>query len=119
MNSKRALGFVPALSRRQSISPWIEDFDPRRNVFLGIARHYRQAVVLRCCCDNQVGLGEGMARLAAFFDQEAPLEHDVFRDRQHALLEHWAYLVGKPIIEFGSARRIGQQFDAEAYFGES
>jgi hypothetical protein len=27
--------------------------------------------------------------------------------------------VGKPIIEFGSARRVGQQFDAEAYFGES
>lgn len=59
-----------------------------------------------------------MSRLEALIDQEAPLEHDVFRNRQRALSEHWPHFVRKPVIQFGSTRRVRQQFDAKVYFGE-
>ena len=66
-----------------------------------------------------VGLRKSMARLAALLDQEAPLEHDVLGYCQCSLLEHRSHFMGKPIVQFGAARSIRQQFDAEAYFGES
>ncbi len=59
-----------------------------------------------------------MSRFSAVLDQEAPLEHDIFRDRQYALLEQWPYLVGQPVIQIGSTLRVRQQFDPEAYFGK-
>jgi hypothetical protein len=72
----------------------------------------------RRCCDNQIGLRESVAGLAAVFHQEPPLEHDFFRDRQNTLLEHRPYLVREPVIEFGSLGRIGHDLDPELYFGE-
>src|SRR6266481_4673848 len=68
--------------------------------------------------DDQVGLGECMSRLAAVLGQEAPLEHNVFRDRQYALFEHWPHLVRQPVIQIGSTGCVRQQFDAKAYFGK-
>jgi hypothetical protein len=76
-------------------------------------------VVLRGGRDDKVRLREGMSCLAARLDQEAPLEHDVLGYCQYALLEHRPHFMGKPIVQFGTARSIRQQFDAEAYFGES
>jgi hypothetical protein len=73
----------------------------------------------RRCCDDQIGLREGLAGLAAIFHQEPPLEHDFFRNRQNTLLEHRPYLVREPVIEFGSFGRIGHDLDPEPYFGES
>ena len=37
--------------------------------------------------DDQIGLREGVPRLAAFLDQQPPFEHDVFADGQDALLD--------------------------------
>src|SRR3984893_15569283 len=60
-----------------------------------------------------------MARLAAIFDQEPPFEHDVFGDREHALLEHRPYLVREPIVEFGAATGIGEEVNAESNFSKA
>jgi len=104
---------------RKGIRPRIEDVDPRHVVLLRVARNDRKAVVLPGGRDDKVGLRESMPRLAALIDQETPLEHDVLGYRQYSLLEHRSHLMGKPIVQFGTARSIRQPFDAEAYFGES
>jgi hypothetical protein len=72
----------------------------------------------RRCRDDQIGLREGVAGLAAIFHQEPPLEHDFFRDRQNPLLEHRPYFERKPVTEFGSLGRIGYNLDPEPYFSE-
>jgi hypothetical protein len=59
-----------------------------------------------------------MAGLAAVFDQEAPLEHDVLGDRQRALFEHRPHLVREPVIELRAAVGVGNKFNAEPDFGE-
>ena len=68
--------------------------------------------------DDQIGLREGVPRLAAFFDQQPPFEHDVFCDGQDALLEHRPHLVREPVVEFGALAGVGDKFNAEADFGE-
>jgi hypothetical protein len=100
------------------IDPGIEDVHARSQVFLRIAGNHGEAMMVGRSRDDQVGLGECMSRFAAVLDQEAPLEHDVFRDRQCALFEHWPYLVRQPVIQIGSTRCVWQQFDPEAYFGK-
>ncbi len=70
----------------------------------------------RRCGDDEVGLRIGMARLAAVRDEEPPLEHDIFGHREGALLEHWAYLVRKPVIQLRAAGGVANAFDAEADF---
>jgi hypothetical protein len=69
--------------------------------------------------NDEIGLREGVAGLAAVFDQEPPFEHDVFADREHALLEHRPHLLREPVIEFGAAAGIGDALDAEADFGKA
>jgi hypothetical protein len=102
----------------QDFDPGIEDVHARSHEFLRIAGNHREAMMLGRSRDDQVGLGECMSRFAAVLDQEAPLEHDVFRDRQYVLFEHWPYLVRQPVIQIGSTRCVRQQFDPEAYFGK-
>ncbi len=68
--------------------------------------------------DNQIGLREGMPRLAAFLDQQPPFEDNVFGDGQDALLEHGAHLVREPVIECGALAGVRNKFDAEADFGD-
>ena len=60
-----------------------------------------------------------MAGLAAVFDQEAPLEHDILGDREHALIEHRPHLMREPVIELGAADGVGDKFSAEPDFGEA
>ena len=103
---------------RQDIDPGIEDLHARSGVFFSIARNHRHAMMLGRSRDDQIGLRECMSRLAALIDQEAPLEHDVFRNCQRALFEHWPHFVRQPVIQIGSTRCVRQLFDAKAYFGE-
>jgi len=71
-----------------------------------------------CCRDDQVGLRERMADLAAVFDEKAPLEHDILGNLKYALIEHGPHSVKQPVIQFGAANRIADRFDAVAGFGE-
>ena len=68
--------------------------------------------------DNEIGLREGMSRLAAFLDQQPPFEHYVFGDRQDALLEHRAHFMRQPIGEFGALVGVGDELDTETNLGE-
>src|SRR3984893_13434241 len=69
--------------------------------------------MLRRSGDDEVRLRECMTDLAPLLDQEPPFEHDILRDRQHSLLEHWADLVGEPVVEFGTACYVRQNLNAE------
>src|ERR1700722_5063749 len=69
--------------------------------------------MLRRRSDDQVRLRECMTDLAPLLDQEPPFQHDILCNRQHPLLEHWAHLVGEPIVEFGAARYVRQNLNAE------
>ena len=69
--------------------------------------------------DDQIGLRKGVPALAPLLDHEPPLEHDVFGDRERALLEHGTDFVSEPVHEFGAARGIGNEFDTEADLGQS
>src|SRR5665811_1885171 len=59
-----------------------------------------------------------MARFAALFDQETPLEHNVFGDRENTLLEYRPHLVRKPIIPLSAMVGVANEFDTESDFGE-
>ena len=87
-------------------------------VVRGIARDDDQVMVQGGCGDNEVGLGEGVASLAAFLDQETPFKHDILGDRQDALLEHRPHLVREPTVQLGAAVGVGNELDAEPEFGE-
>ena len=104
---------------RQRIDPRIERPCAHLFVIAHIACDDGQAMMERRCCDDQIGLRERVAGLAAIFHQEPPLEHDFFRNQQNTLLEHRSYLVREPVIEFGSFGRIGHDLDPKPYFGES
>ena len=65
---------------------------------------------------DEVGLRKDMADFAAFFDQQAPPEHDVFGNRKNAALEHGPYLVDQPVIEFGAAIGFGYEFNPKPNF---
>jgi hypothetical protein len=51
-------------------------------------------------------------------EKVCPFEHDIFADGQDALLEHRPHLMREPVVEFGAPARVGNEFDAEADFGE-
>ena len=68
--------------------------------------------------DNEIGLREGVPSFATFFDQQAPLEHHIFTNREHSLFEHGPQFVSQPVRQLGAAIRFAQQFDTETYFGE-
>ena len=55
-------------------------------VIASITRNNGKAVMNGSRGDNQVWLGESMARLPPFLDQKAPLEHDVFGDLENPMV---------------------------------
>jgi hypothetical protein len=83
-----------------------------------ISRRDRQPVLKRGRRDDEIGLGKSVPCFATIFNQEPPLEHDVFRNRQNALVEHGSYLVRQPIAQLGALSRISDQFNAEPDFRE-
>ena len=68
--------------------------------------------------DDQIGLRESVAGLAAVLDHDAPPEHDFLGDRQHALREHRPHLVREPVMELGAAAGFSDQFNAKTDFGD-
>lgn len=98
--------------------PRIEHRDTGLVEVAGVARDDRQTVMQCGCCDDQIGLRVGMPGLAPVLDQEPPLEHDILADRQGAFLEHRPHLVRQPLVKLGTVRGVGDQFNAEADFGE-
>src|SRR5688572_25365824 len=69
-------------------------------------------------CDDEIWLRKGMSGFAAFFDQQPPFEHHVFRDLEHALCEHWPHRMREPMIEFGPSVSVFDEFDAESNLGK-
>ena len=69
---------MPAPVRPAAVDPSLPRIDDRRMGALVIARiagEDGQPVAEGRCRDNQIGLREGMPRLAAFLDQQPPFEH--------------------------------------------
>src|SRR4029077_9320322 len=87
---------------RQRIKPGVEHDDTRLKIITGIAPDDREPVMLAGCGDNQVRLGKRLPCFSSLLDQQSPLKHDVFGNRQHTLLEHrvpprkWFSLVSQP-----------------------
>ena len=71
------------------------------------------------CCNDQVGLREGVASLALLLDQEPPLERDILGDFEHTLFEHWPDLVREPVVERRATDGVRDELDAEAERGEA
>src|SRR5271169_1927488 len=74
--------------------------------------------MMRGCGDDQVGLRERVAYLAAPLDQQPPPEDDVFGDSQNALFKHRSHFVSKPFVKLGTTCDVGQQLDSETNFGQ-
>jgi hypothetical protein len=55
-----------------------------------------------------------MAGLAALFDQQPPLEHHVLGDIEHAMPEHWAHFMRKPIVQLGAAVGVIDKLNVDA-----
>src|SRR5688572_16436945 len=81
----------------QAVDPRTEHGHARFHVFGDVARDDREAMMLTSRSDDQIGLREGVPALAPLLDHEPPLEHDVFGDRERALLEHRADFVSEPV----------------------
>ena len=110
----------PTVTERspRRIAPRIEHRRAGLLIVAHIAGYDRQTVMERRCGDDQIGLRESMAGFAAVFDQEPPLEHDVFGDCEHSLFEHRPHLVRKPIIQFGATGGAAGALDAKPDFGQ-
>jgi hypothetical protein len=103
---RRGAPVRPAADKRLGpYLPWIDDRRVDALVIARVAGQDGQPVAERRRCDDQIGLREGMPRLAAFLDQQPPFEYDVFGDGQDALLEHRSHFVREPIVEFGALAR--------------
>ncbi len=109
--------FAP-VSCRGRFAPRIDDRSARPFIVARVARDDREAMLERGRGNDEIGLREGMARLAAVLDQDPPFEHDVLADGKDALFEHRPHLVREPIVQFGAAGCVADEFDAEADFGE-
>ena len=65
--------------------------------------------------NDKVGLRKCVLYLAAFLQQNTPPDHDLFRYRQHALIEHGTYRLRKPNFKLATPGASNVQlFDAEA-----
>jgi hypothetical protein len=69
-------------------------------------------------CYEQVGLRENVSGLPAHLNQEPPLEHDVLRYLENPMFKHRSHFVREPLVQFGPAIGLGQQFDAKSDFSE-
>ena len=56
--------------------------------------------------------------LRPVLDEQAPLEHHILGNLEHALGEHRAQLVRQPVVELGAADRIADRFDGVTDLGE-
>jgi len=68
--------------------------------------------------DHQVRLRKGVARFSAFLDQEPPLEQNLFCNFKNAAIEHGTHLVLQPVVQFGPAMGIVDNFYAESNLGQ-
>ena len=59
-----------------------------------------------------------MSQLAPSFHQQAPLEHDVFADREDPVFKHRAQLLLEPVVQRSPLLHVGYQLDAKADFGK-
>ena len=92
----------------QAVDPRIEHGHARLHVFGSVARDDRETMMLAGRGDDEIGLREGVPALAPLLDHESPLEHDVFGDREDALLEHRTDFVREPVQEFRRLRASGR-----------
>ena len=68
--------------------------------------------------EHQIRLREGVSALSSFFDQQPPLQHDVFGDIQNAILEHGPKLVIEPIVQLHPPVYVLYQFDSKTDLGK-
>ncbi len=59
-----------------------------------------------------------MTDLATFFNEEAPLEHDIFGNFEYTVIKHGPYSVQQPVIQLKPANRIGDHLYTVADFRE-
>ena len=67
---------------------------------------------------QKVGLRENVPHLPALLDQEPPLEHDVLRYLENPMFKHRSHFVREPLVQFGPAIGLGQEFYAKPDFSE-
>ena len=67
---------------------------------------------------EQVGLRENVSGLPAHLNQEPPLEHDVLRYLENPMFKHRSHFVREPLVQFGPAIGLGDQFDSKSDFSE-
>jgi hypothetical protein len=60
----------------------------------------------------KIGLPEAVPRLAAILDKESPFEHDVFGDRQDALIEHRPQYMRQPVTRLSQPDSASQLVSA-------
>ena len=68
--------------------------------------------------DDEMGCENVCPTLRPSSNEKTPSEHDIFADRQHALIEHRTHFVGEPVIQLSPLRGIDDELNAEADFGE-
>jgi hypothetical protein len=56
--------------------------------------------------------------LRAILNEKAPFEHDIFADGENPSIEHRAYPVSKPRIQFSAEPCVSDNLDSEADLGE-
>ena len=78
----------------RGLVPGIKDRNPGSSEISRVTSHHGEAIVKRRRGDDQIRLGVGMPGFPAILDQQPPLKHDVFADRQDAFLEHRPHFVG-------------------------
>jgi hypothetical protein len=64
------------------------------------------------------GCEKCMSRLPAFLNQQPPLKHDVFRNLEHTTVEHRTHPLRQPIVQFGPAISVNNNFNAKPNFGK-
>lgn len=68
--------------------------------------------------DDEIRLRESMPRFSARFDEQAPLEHNVFTNCDYSLFKHRPQFIGQPPCEFGALMWIAQQLDTKTYLSK-
>lgn len=74
---------------------------------LHIACDERKVVLQRGRGDDEIGLREGAACLAAILHQEPPSQHDVLSDCLRPFREHAPDFIREPLFDLGAAEHIG------------
>src|SRR5258708_21534329 len=83
------LGSIPRINHRHV----------RFIVIASITGDDSKTVLDRCRGDKEIRLREGVADFSAFFNQNPPFQHDVFRHLENPLVKHRPYFMCEPIIQ--------------------